>query len=121
MARTYRVGSEPPQVIWTIVRGDTAAFRVYVTDDAKDPLNIPDWNIKIDFERFGQDVFILYPEQTSSDKPGEFTVAITAEQSQALETDDVFDIQLSDDTRVWTVAQGKMFVIEDVTEPWEES
>jgi hypothetical protein len=92
-----------------------------VTDDARQPLNIPDWNIKIDFERFGEDVFILYPEQSESDGPGEFVVSITANQSEMLQTDDVFDIQLSDPTRVWTVAQGKMFVIEDVTEPWEES
>jgi hypothetical protein len=60
MSRTYRVGSEPPQVIWTIVRGDTGSFRVYVTDDSKDPLNISDWNIRIDFKRFGQEIFTLY-------------------------------------------------------------
>jgi hypothetical protein len=33
-----------------------------------------------------------------------------------LQTGDIFDIQLSNDAYVWTVAQGKMVVIEDVTD-----
>ena len=32
-AGSYSVGNRPPTVSWTIVRGDTSAFRVYVTDD----------------------------------------------------------------------------------------
>jgi hypothetical protein len=116
MAKTYRVGNEPPQVVWTVVRGDTASFKVYVTDDAKLPLNISDWTIKMDIERNGQDIVVLYPDADEDDEPGEFTVSLTAAQSVLLETDDVFDIQLSDQTRVWTVAQGKMFIIEDITE-----
>jgi hypothetical protein len=44
-ASSYDVGNRPPIVNWTVVRGDTASFRVYVTDDAKQPLNIPDWDI----------------------------------------------------------------------------
>jgi hypothetical protein len=115
-SRTYNVGITPPQVVWTVVRGDTASFKVYVTDDVKQPLNIPDWTIKMDIERNGEDIVVLYPESDPDDGPGEFTVSITAEQSQELETDDLFDIQLSDSTRVWTVAQGKMFIIEDITE-----
>lgn len=114
--RTYNVGNIPPQVIWTVVRGDTASFKVYVTDDAKQPLNIPDWTIKMDIERDGVDVVVLEPEADPDDDPGEFTVSLTAADSELLETDDVFDIQLSDPTRVWTVAQGKMVIIEDVTE-----
>jgi hypothetical protein len=114
--RTYNVGITPPQVVWTVVRGDTASFKVYVTDDAKEPLNIPDWEIKMDIERNGVDIVVLYPEADADDEPGEFTVSLTSEESELLETDDVFDIQLTDPVRVWTVAQGKMFIIEDVTE-----
>lgn len=116
IAKTYNVGNIPPQVIWTIVRGDTASFKVYVTDDAKLPLNIPDWTIKMDIERNEDDVVVLYPAADPDDAPGEFTVSITAAQSELLQTGDVFDIQLTDPTRVWTVAQGSMVIIEDVTE-----
>ena len=42
---TKYIGEQPPQVVWTFVRGDTSAFRVYVTDDSKQPLNSPIWNI----------------------------------------------------------------------------
>jgi hypothetical protein len=115
-ARNYNVGVIPPQVTWTVVRGDTASFKVYVTDDDKQPLTIDDWTIKMDIERNGSDIVVLSPEQEPDDDPGEFTVSLTAEESALLETGDIFDIQLSDATRVWTVAQGSMVIIEDVTE-----
>ena len=41
---------------------------------------------------------------------------LTSNQSNQLITGDVFDIELSDATRVWTVARGKMVVLEDVTD-----
>jgi hypothetical protein len=124
-ASSYSVGLTPPNVLWTIVRGDTASFRVYVTDDNKDALNIPDWTIAMEVKRpntspgdFTDDAELiveLYPIQTEIDGPGEFTVSLTANESVLLETGDIFDIELSDDSRVWTVARGTMNVIEDVT------
>lgn len=121
-SNSYDIGNKPPEVLWTVVRGDTASFKVYVTDDAKLPLNIPDWNIRMDFRRTGPDgdlIFTAFPMQDPDDLDGEFTVSITDTESVLLETDDLFDIQLSDPTRVWTVAQGKMSIIEDVTDPWQ--
>ena len=118
MARTYNIGNEPPTIVWTIVRGDTAAFKVYVTDDARDPLIIGDWNIKMDIVRNGTDVFTLSPAADSNDQIGEFTVSLTAAQSDLINTNDAFDIQLSlpQDEIVWTVAQGGMVILEDVTD-----
>jgi hypothetical protein len=114
--RTFYLGNIPPQIVWTVVRGDTASFKVYVTDDLKQPLNISDWTIKMDIERNDEDVVVLYPAAETGDEAGEFTVSLTAAQSEILQTDDKFDIQLTDPLRVWTVAQGKMNIIEDVTE-----
>lgn len=126
-AKTYNVGNTPPLVAWTVVRGDTAAFRVYVTDDAKQPLTIADWTIDMEIKRPNvvQDIptitddatiiVTLTPEATTDDGPGEFTVSLTAQQSAILETGDIFDIELSDATRVWTVAQGYVNILEDVT------
>jgi hypothetical protein len=119
--RGYTVGSQPPQVTWTIVRGDTASFRVYVTDDARQPINVPDWTIDMDITRLGSIVTSLIPEATIDDDDGEFTVSLTSAQTESLETEDLFDIQLTDATRVWTVVQGSMIVIEDVTGPSEQS
>jgi hypothetical protein len=128
---SYAVGNTPPRVSWTVVRGDTAAFRVYVTDDEKQPLNIPDWNISMEIKR--PDVVIqdnlglitddattilaLTPAADPDDEAGEFTVSLTAAQSATLETGDIFDIELSlpQDEIVWTVAQGYMVILEDVT------
>lgn len=115
-AKIYNVGNTPPEIVWTVVRGDTASFRVLVTDDGRQPLAIEEWSIKIDIERNGVDVVVLYPEAVPGDADGEFTVYLSSEQSELLETNDIFDIQLSDLTRVWTVAQGKMIMIEDVTD-----
>lgn len=125
--KTYLVGNLPPLVTWTIVRGDSASFRVYVTDDAKQPLTIGDWDIEMEIKR--PDVAQTTPEMTddatlvvtltpgpvAGDGPGEFTVKITPGKSNLLETGDIFDIELRDGGRVWTVAQGSIIVIEDVT------
>lgn len=51
MARGYSVGNVPPQVAWTLVRGDTAAFKVYVTDDSKVALTISEWTISMKIKR----------------------------------------------------------------------
>ena len=127
---TYDIGEKPPFVNWTFVKGDTASFRVYVTDDNRSPLNIPDWNISMQIKRpnislqEGQvtdDAELLYtltPAPANDDESGEFTVSLTAVQTGTLMTNDIFDIELSlpQDDIVWTVAQGKLIVLEDVTE-----
>jgi hypothetical protein len=128
-ASTYDIGEKPPYVNWTIVKGDTASFRVYLTDDAKQPLNIPDWTIKVEFKRPDSPVtpgqitddatliFYISPEQDVDDADGEFKVNLTADQTSDLQTNDIFDIELRlpQDTLVWTVAQGKIILLEDVT------
>lgn len=127
---TYDIGEKPPFVNWTFVKGDTASFRVYVTDDAREPLNIPDWSISMQIKRPTTDpvisgeitdtatlLYTLSPEADEDDGPGEFTVSLTAAQTATLHTNDIFDIELSltADQIVWTVAQGKLTVLEDVT------
>lgn len=125
----YNVGNTPPVIVWTVVRGDTASFRVYVTDDARQPLNIPDYTITMEIKRpnteadlgYGTDssttIMTLNPEADADDDTGEFTVSLTAAQSAQLETGDIFDIELKteQDAIVWTVAQGSMKIIEDIT------
>lgn len=129
-SNAYDVGNRPPVVTWTVVRGDTASFRVYVTDDQRQPLNISDWTIAMKIKRPNSStnlgvitdaatlVLDLYPEADLDDAPGEFTVFLSATESVQLETGDIFDIQLStvNDAQVWTVAQGKMVILEDVTD-----
>jgi len=121
----YSIGSAPPTVTWTVVKGDTAAFRVYVTDDNKDPLTISEWTIEMEVKRptvagnFNDanptSVLTIYPVATAEDGDGEFTVSLTSAQSRSLNTGDIFDIELSDATRVWTVARGTLTIIEDIT------
>lgn len=129
-ASTYDVGNRPPRVTWTVVRGDTAAFKIYVTDDAKNALNIEDWAIAMKVKRpnspslagtitdAATTILELTPAADPDDLPGEFTVSLTASESLILETGDIFDIQLSSggDSIVWTVAQGSMVILEDVTD-----
>lgn len=123
----YSIGNTPPFITWTVVRGDSASFRVYVTDDAKVPLNIDNWNIEMEIKRpttaqttptitdAATLILTLNPEATAADDDGEFTVTLEPEDSVRLRTGDIFDIELSDATRVWTVAQGSMIILEDVT------
>jgi hypothetical protein len=118
--RDYEVGNLPPQVLWTIVRGDSASFRIYVTDENKVPLNIEDWYIDLDIRRNNALVLSLEPSVTAEDQSGEFTVSLTPQESTSLQTDDLFDVQLSDklgEDKVWTVIQGKIKVVEDITAP----
>jgi hypothetical protein len=128
-ASTYDIGEKPPFINWTIVKGDTASFMVYVTDDDKQPLDIPDWTIEVEFKRPTTPVepqiitdtatliFTITPEQDLDDGDGEFKVNLTAAQTALLRTNDIFDIELRlpQDTLVWTVAQGKITLLEDVT------
>ena len=124
---SYNLGSTPPELVWTVVRGDTAAFRVYVEDDGGTPLTIADWTIDLEVKRPNNTadlgkitddaelVIELYPVATSSDAAGEFTVFLNSANSSVLETGDIFDIELTDGFRVWTVGQGRFVILEDVT------
>jgi hypothetical protein len=126
----YDIGNKPPTVVWTVVRGDTSGFKVYVTDDAKVPLVLKgsgsQWTIAMKIKRptstpgvITDDatlVLSLTPVADADDLVGEFTVSLTAAQSVQLQTGDIFDIQVSDPTRVWTVAQGSLKILEDVTD-----
>jgi hypothetical protein len=126
----YNIGNPPPTVIWTVVRGDTSGFKVYVTDDAKVPLILKgagsQWNIAMRIKRPTSTpgiitdnatlVLNLYPVADEDDLVGEFTVWLTAAESVQLRTGDIFDIQVSDPSRVWTVCQGTMKILEDVTD-----
>ena len=127
---SYDIGNKPPTVIWTVVRGDTSGFKVYVTDDAKEPLILKgpgsEWDIAMKIKRpistpgiitdNATLVLNIVPRADEDDLVGEFTVWLTSEESVQLETGDVFDIQVSDPTRVWTVCQGSMKILEDVTD-----
>jgi hypothetical protein len=119
-SQSYAVGYEPPTVTWTVVKGDTASFRVYVTDNDKNPLTIADWTIEMDIvpPNTSVPVVTLYPDATIDDGPGEFTVSLTSAESELLSTGDRFDIQMSSTSpvSVWTVAQGTMTMIDSVTE-----
>jgi hypothetical protein len=127
---SYDIGNAPPTVVWTVVRGDTSGFKVYVTDDAKVPLVLKgagsEWDIAMKIKRPTSTpgiitdaatlVLNLSPVADEDDLVGEFTVWLTAAESVQLQTGDIFDIQVSDPTRVWTVAQGSLKILEDVTD-----
>lgn len=127
---TYNIGNKPPLINWTVVIGDTASFRIYVEDDLGNPLdyntttfdpNDAGWNITGDFRRYsdndGDDLlFTVLPDKTDNDDDGEFTVTLSAAQSKQLLTGDVFDIQLKDGDRVWTVCQGEMIMLGEITD-----
>jgi hypothetical protein len=126
---TYNIGNIPPLVNWTVVIGDSASFRIYVEDDLGNELDytndesgdVTGWDIKADFRRYSDNVgtdliFSVTPYATEFDDPGEFTVTISPAQSKQLRTGDVFDVQLTDNNRVWTVCQGEMSMIGEVTD-----
>jgi hypothetical protein len=125
--KNYPVGNVPPLVTWTVVRGDTAAFRVYVTDDTKAALNVTSWTKSMQIKRPTTEQTVpemtdaatlitsVTPAAVAGDGVGEFTVKLTASQTNRLETGDLFDIEIKDATRIWTVCQGSMIVIEDIT------
>jgi hypothetical protein len=126
---SYNLGNIPPLVNWTVVIGDSASFRIYVEDDLGNEVDytndesgdITGFDIKADFRRYtlpnnADLLFSITPYATEFDDPGEFTVTLSPQQSKQLRTGDVFDVQLSDATRVWTVCQGEMIMIGEVTD-----
>ncbi len=118
---TYNVGNKPPLVNWTCVVGDSTSFKVYVEDDQKNAIILSDWTLKAQFRRYSDDVgddliFTIVPAPAAGDATGEFRVSLTPAQSKQLLTGDVFDVQLTDATRVWTVLQGEMIMLGEVTD-----
>ena len=125
--KNYPVGNVPPLVTWTVVRGDTAEFRVYVTDDTKAALNVTSWTKSMQIKRpttpqttptmtdAATLITSVTPAAVAGDGVGEFTVKLTSTKTNLLETGDLFDIEIKDATRVWTICQGSMIVIEDIT------
>ena len=118
----YSVGNTPPQITWTVVKGDTASFRVTVTDDELVPLDLTNFKIRMHVKLEGQSeivppVLSLVPQVYGEEIDGKFTVELAAEESSLLTTGDIFDIELRTENNqtVWTVAQGSMIVIEDIT------
>ena len=116
----YKIGSEPPQSVWTIVRGDTASFKMYVQDDSGSPLVIEDWSIEMNFNRESSSsnpILTITPAADPDDGPGEFTVFLAYDETEILQTNDEFDIKMSLPLNevVWTVLQGKVLMIEDIT------
>jgi hypothetical protein len=118
--KNISIGSEPPQSTWTIVSGDTASFKMYVQDDSGNPLIISDWTITMSFYRPSTEsiLFSINPAADPDDGPGEFTVFLPSGDTELLETDDEYDIQLAlpEDAIVWTVLQGKVKIIQDITD-----
>ncbi len=110
------VGATPPIVRWTVVKGDSAAFRIYVEDDNANPIVPADYTIKADFMRNSTLLFSCTPSVTEFDEDGEFTVYVSPAQCKLLATGDIFDVQLSDPVVVWTVCRGVMNVIPEVTD-----
>lgn len=96
---SYALGAAPPEIRWTVVRGDSAAFRVYVTNDARQPLLLEDWEVAMDIYRPSNETVVLSltPQPIEfQDEEGSFTVTLTSAQSQLLQTGDIFDIQLTE-------------------------
>lgn len=124
----YNIGEKPPFVNWTVVRGDTSGFKVYLEDDAGNALIIPDWDISMKIKRpnisqitpvITDDATVileLFPAADADDLVGEFTVFLASSESIILQTGDIFDIQVSNGEIVWTVCQGSMIILEDVTD-----
>jgi hypothetical protein len=124
----YNIGEKPPFVNWTVVRGDTSGFKVYLEDDSKTPLIVSDWTISMKIKRpntpqltptitdAATTIMQLLPEADADDLVGEFTVFLSSSQSLILQTGDIFDIQVSNGEIVWTVCQGSMIILEDVTD-----
>ena len=124
----YDIGNKPPTVLWTVVRGDTSGFKVYLEDDSKTPLIVSDWTISMKVKRPNTSqltpiitddattIMQLLPEADADDLVGEFTVFLSSSQSLILQTGDIFDIQVSNGEIVWTVCQGSMIILEDVTD-----
>lgn len=124
----YNIGEKPPFVNWTVVRGDTSGFKVYLEDDSKTPLIVPDWQISMKVKRPNSTqltpvitddatvVLELFPIADADDLVGEFTVFLASSESLILQTGDIFDIQVSNGDIVWTVCQGSMIILEDVTD-----
>ena len=110
------IGAAPPIVRWTVVKGDSASFRIYVEDDKQVAINPNDYSIKADFRRGDSLLFSTVPSKTAFDLAGEFTVHLAPGQAKLLSTGDIFDVQLSDPVVVWTVCRGVMNVIAEVTD-----
>lgn len=113
-------GSNPVNVQWDIVRGDTAPLRIdFLDDDEVTPVDISTWTIE---------ATAYSPKDDASDEldvvVGNGFITVTAPSDitgywgtgySSIVSELLFDIQVTIDDRVWTPVIGTIRVIGDVT------
>ena len=113
---SFSIGSAPPNVLWTLVRGDTAAFRVYVTDENRNPLTISEWTISMDIVRPTSNnslIVSLSPEATLDYSAGVFTVSLSSGESEDLETGDIFYASIGTEHVAHPIGVARILVVEN--------
>lgn len=109
--------SGPVNVDLSVYRGDSGSFRITVSDSDGDPINIsaavwdgdirsepPDVAVITNFS------FVPVVGDTSS-----VDVTLASEDSELLDADCVYDIEMRIDDNVSTLMYGKIFITQDVS------
>ena len=118
---SYLIGSAPPEIVWTVVRGDTAKLRVdFLENDESTHYDITNWEFASSTYDFRGD--ILDPLEVTV---GDGYVDIVAPASLTAEWGNgyssivgelAFDLEATlDDGTVWTPVIGVITVLGDVS------
>lgn len=104
-----------------LVEGDTLSFKITLTDDAGDPINLTGTTTEMDIKRLDESLVltltvgdgITYTNPTG----GEMTIVVDAADTANLEPQYTYryDVQWTNGTTIRTVAWGTIQTIEQVT------
>lgn len=121
-SNTHIFGSNPANILWSIVRGDTAKFRVsFLEKNEVDQYDTTGWTY--DATAYDPDTdtsysltVVLVNEYVDIIAPAELTELWGINRSGSIVAELSFDVQVSlPDSEIWTPIIGTISVIRDVT------
>lgn len=101
-----------------LYRGDDWAMTVIVQTSSQQPISLTGWTYRAQIRKKATDTSIIgqFDVRLDNEQDNKLIVSITHAASTALESNGVWDLELTDETGlVQTVLAGPVTVIQDVT------
>lgn len=104
------INNVPEKVNWTVYRGDTAGFTIYVNDDNGAPINITTWTWTANLSNSTHSSSAALGITSASS-----SISVRIDDWESLEVENTFDVRaVKDDDSIWTVIRGLIAVEDNV-------
>jgi hypothetical protein len=111
--------SGPAKVDLSVYRGDTGQFRITVTDDQDNPVDVSAaaWEADIRLKATDPTVITNFDVQLVNGDTSSIDVLLSSDNSELLPTGCVYDVEMRVGSTVTTLIYGTITVTQDVSRP----